>query len=65
MEPEKGGMTVFPSVGIQIPIKAGSAVFWYNTLSSGALDRMSYHAGCPVIYGHKLGMIIHTFTFSV
>ena len=52
-EPEKGGMTAFAQAGIQIPVKPGSVLFWINTLSSGALDTMSYHTGCPVIFGHK------------
>ena len=54
-EPDKGGMTAFAQAGIQVPVKAGSAVMWFNTLSSGAFDAMSYHAGCPVIFGHKRG----------
>ena len=52
-EPEMGGMTAFAQAGIQIPVETGAAVMWYNSLSSGALDSMSYHAGCPVIFGQK------------
>ena len=62
MEPQKGGMTAFAQAGIQIPATAGSAAFWYNTLSSGELDTMSYHAGCPVIFGLKRGKY-HSFIY--
>ena len=51
--PEVGGMTAFAQAGVQVPAKTGSVLFWFNTLSSGALDTMMYHAGCPVIFGHK------------
>ena len=48
-----GGMTAFSQAGIQIPVETGAAVVWHNTLSSGAWDEMSYHGGCPVIFGQK------------
>ena len=48
-----GGHTAFP--GVQVPAEAGAAVLWYSALSSGTLDKMSVHAGCPVIFGHKRG----------
>ena len=48
-----GGLTAFAQAGIQIPVETGAAVVWYNTLSSGARDMMSFHAGCPVIFGQK------------
>ena len=51
--PEVGGGSAFPKAKIHIPMEEGSAVFWYGTLSSGELDRQSYHGGCPVIYGDK------------
>ena len=51
-----GGNTAFPQADIQISAKAGDAVLWYSTLSSGFLDKMSEHGGCPVIFGHKRGI---------
>lgn len=31
----------------------GDAIFWYNLLKSGADDKNSIHAGCPVASGVK------------
>ena len=63
-----GGTTAFAQVGIQVPVKTGAAVLWYNTLSSGTYDDMSFHGGCPVIFGHKRGkyfrIIVQTIAFS-
>ena len=50
-----GGFTAFPQTGIQIPTKAGAAVLWHNTFSSGTLDEASIHGSCSVISGHKCG----------
>jgi len=51
--PEEGGATVFPFINTRVkPIK-GSAVFWYNLLTSGEGDHLTRHAACPVLYGSK------------
>uniref|UniRef100_F6YH71 procollagen-proline 4-dioxygenase n=1 Tax=Ciona intestinalis TaxID=7719 RepID=F6YH71_CIOIN len=52
-EVQKGGSTAFfyPNI-VAEPIK-GSAVFWYNLYPSGALDKRTLHAACPVLIGNK------------
>ena len=48
-----GGYTAFPLLGIAAqPIK-GDAVFWLNTKSSGKVQPLTTHSGCPVIIGSK------------
>ena len=49
----EGGRTAFPKVGIAATPKAGSAVFWYNLLDDGTIDKRSSHGGCPVLFGTK------------
>ncbi|XP_052089383.1 prolyl 4-hydroxylase subunit alpha-1-like [Mytilus californianus] len=48
-----GGATVFPNVNARVPVKKGSAAFWYNLLPSGENDHRVLHAGCPVVIGSK------------
>ncbi|XP_078487250.1 prolyl 4-hydroxylase subunit alpha-1-like [Ciona intestinalis] len=52
-EVQMGGSTAFfyPKI-VAEPIK-GSAVFWYNLYPSGALDKRTLHAACPVLIGNK------------
>ncbi|KAM7295108.1 prolyl 4-hydroxylase subunit alpha-1-like [Ixodes scapularis] len=50
---EEGGATVFPSVGVRLTPKKGDAAFWWNLKASGEGDRLTMHAGCPVLYGSK------------
>uniref|UniRef100_A0A147BV12 procollagen-proline 4-dioxygenase n=1 Tax=Ixodes ricinus TaxID=34613 RepID=A0A147BV12_IXORI len=50
---EAGGATVFPSLGIRLTPKKGDAAFWWNLKASGEGDRLTMHAGCPVLYGSK------------
>ncbi|CAN8005532.1 unnamed protein product, partial [Ixodes pacificus] len=50
---EEGGATVFPSLGIRLTPKKGDAAFWWNLKASGEGDRLTMHAGCPVLYGSK------------
>ena len=50
---QKGGETAFAQAGVRATPKRGSAVFWYNMLSSGDRDELTYHGGCPVIFGEK------------
>ena len=50
---ELGGSTSFPLLGIASEARLGDAVFWINTQSSGLLNPLTAHAGCPVIVGNK------------
>ena len=52
---EKGGETAFARSGVRNAPKKGSAIFWYNLLSSGGRDNDTFHGACPVIFGEKLG----------
>ena len=50
---KKGGETAFAQAGIRATPVKGSAIFWYNMLSSGDRYEMAHHGGCPVIFGEK------------
>ncbi|EEC09958.1 prolyl 4-hydroxylase alpha subunit 1, putative [Ixodes scapularis] len=50
---EEGGTTVFPNLGIRLTPKKGDAAFWWNLKASGDGERLTTHAGCPVLYGSK------------
>uniref|UniRef100_A0A0K8RHR2 procollagen-proline 4-dioxygenase n=1 Tax=Ixodes ricinus TaxID=34613 RepID=A0A0K8RHR2_IXORI len=50
---EEGGATVFPSLGVRVSPKKGDAVFWWNIMSSWEGEMLTWHAGCPVLYGSK------------
>ncbi|KAK4317544.1 hypothetical protein Pmani_011388 [Petrolisthes manimaculis] len=50
---EAGGSTVFPMLGIGVPARAGSALFWFNLKRSGKGDYRTVHAACPVLLGEK------------
>ncbi|RXN12291.1 prolyl 4-hydroxylase subunit alpha-1-like protein [Labeo rohita] len=54
---EKGGATVFPTVGVALKPEKGSAVFWYNLHKNGNVDLQTQHAGCPVLRGNKWDQI--------
>ncbi|CAB3223330.1 unnamed protein product [Arctia plantaginis] len=50
---DQGGATVFPTLGLTIyPIK-GTAIFWFNMYPSGAGNKATRHAACPVLQGDK------------
>lgn len=34
-------------LGLSVPPKEGSALFWFNLDSAGFLDTRNYHLGCP------------------
>lgn len=52
-EVEQGGGTAFPSIGLEIHPKRGGAVFFANTDPFGTPDKLTLHAGSPVIKGVK------------
>ncbi|WP_338846521.1 2OG-Fe(II) oxygenase [Massilia sp. W12] len=51
---EKGGGTSFPAIGLQTPPAKGSAVFFCNVDAFGVPDKLTLHAGMPVMGGTKL-----------
>ncbi|XP_071542092.1 prolyl 4-hydroxylase subunit alpha-1-like [Panulirus ornatus] len=50
---EAGGSTVFPMLGVEVPARRGSALFWFNMKRSGKGDYRTLHAACPVLLGEK------------
>nr|AXL97329.1 prolyl 4-hydroxylase [Conus miles] len=51
---EKGGATIFPKVGVSVSPVKGMALMWYNYQPHMKdRDRLTYHAGCPVLMGNK------------
>lgn len=50
---EAGGSTVFPMLGVEVPARRGSALFWFNIRRSGRGDYRTVHAACPVLLGEK------------
>jgi prolyl 4-hydroxylase len=50
---DSGGSTSFPSVGLEVIPRKGSALFFLNTDSQFAPDELTLHAGKPVIKGVK------------
>lgn len=49
----EGGATIFPSCGLEIRPKRGSAVYFSYQMSDGSVDSMSLHGGGPVLVGEK------------
>ncbi|RUS90206.1 hypothetical protein EGW08_001987, partial [Elysia chlorotica] len=49
----RGGSTVFTKADIAVPPIKNMALFWYNYRPDHHLDYLTYHAGCPVVIGHK------------
>ena len=47
------GSTSFPLLGINIHVNPGTAIFWTNLYNTGRINRMSAHAGCPIVSGSK------------
>ena len=62
---ELGGATVFPSAGLTLWPKKGSAAFWYNLHKNGEGDEMTRHAACPVLAGTKWGRIRITYFYHM
>jgi len=52
-EPEEGGETIFPKIGLEIPIKKGDAVLFWDYKTDNTPDDMTLHAGKPVLKGTK------------
>ncbi|KAK7504597.1 hypothetical protein BaRGS_00004083, partial [Batillaria attramentaria] len=51
---EKGGHTVFLRSGISVAPLKGMVLFWYNyEPDMNEMQQLTFHAGCPVLYGHK------------
>jgi prolyl 4-hydroxylase len=53
-EPEEGGGTAFPSLGLEVRPRAGSALYFSNVDEHGVIDPATLHAGLPVVRGVKL-----------
>ncbi|TFW17003.1 proline hydroxylase [Duganella callida] len=51
---EAGGGTVFPSLGLEVFPKKGSALWFLNTDSNHQPDRQTLHGGAPVVRGTKI-----------
>ena len=52
-DPEAGGATVWPFLGVNVFPEKGSAVWWFNTKSDSVPDLETKHAACPVLLGQK------------
>ncbi len=50
---EAGGSTVFPSIGLDVLPRRGSAVYFAYTTESGDTDARTLHGGSPVVAGEK------------
>ncbi|XP_033756931.1 prolyl 4-hydroxylase subunit alpha-1-like [Pecten maximus] len=50
---EEGGATVFPRLGVRVPVTKGVALFWSNMDKTGSVDERLLNAECPVIHGSK------------
>jgi prolyl 4-hydroxylase len=51
---EAGGGTSFPNIGLEISPKKGNVLFFSNVNSLGEPDRLTFHAGMPVVKGVKI-----------
>ena len=50
---EQGGETTFPDIGVSVVPKKGSAVYFEYCNSKGQVDKLTLHAGNPVVKGEK------------
>ena len=50
---EEGGATAFPATGVKVMAKKGTAAFFFDLKTSGLVDTLTYHGGCPVLVGSK------------
>jgi hypothetical protein len=49
----EGGETDFPRIGLRHKGRIGDALFFWNVLPNGAVDRDTLHAGLPPATGEK------------
>jgi prolyl 4-hydroxylase len=47
-----------PKLGVTFKPITGNAVFWHNLAANGRGYEETYHAGLPVLSGHKVGLNI-------
>ncbi len=55
MDPEDGGSTVFPEIGLQCIPERGAALFWWNQYGPDLIQETK-HCGTPVKKGTKYGL---------
>ncbi|SPP77003.1 prolyl 4-hydroxylase subunit alpha-1 [Drosophila guanche] len=48
-----GGANVFPKLKISVAPKKGKALIWHNLNNAGEPEKLSSHAGCPVVMGSR------------
>lgn len=51
--PEMGGCTIFPKVGIEVQPVKGDALLFFDCNVDGVEDPMTFHGGAPVLQGEK------------
>jgi prolyl 4-hydroxylase len=52
-EPDAGGATVFPDLGLEFVPEAGAVLIFASVGRDGQLDKRSLHGGKPVVIGSK------------
>ena len=52
-EPEEGGTTEFPHLGLGVRPQAGMMLIWNNVKPDGTLNYKTLHTGTPVVRGMK------------
>jgi prolyl 4-hydroxylase len=52
-EPEAGGHTTFPEVGVSVRPRTGNLLVWNNLTPEGEENKLSMHCGSPVTAGVK------------
>lgn len=52
-EPEEGGSTDFPTLGLSVQPRKRAALYWRHQTADGRLDSRVLHAGAPVRRGTK------------
>lgn len=53
VQPDAGGKTSFPKLGLGFDPKVGDALCWWNVNDAGREDPATLHAGEPVLEGEK------------